>query len=243
MAVGRLELEEELDGKYRDLIGRVRSLRSDYEAAGMAVPPRVMLFLHGEASPEKAAAEGPTMTIQPPAPPLLPPEASDSWIWIPVGQLAPLTLVRGVLRRAEQPLPREAVVEAVTKVKPGVNPGSIANIGTRLSEQGVITRSEAGWQLVNPESAPVLYRDHAWGKSGMVFEPVDLANQRRNCVIHLLTAVSGGLQVIQIVKFLENKPWVHGPVTKDLIKTDMQTLMDEGRATRVGGGTKKWRIA
>jgi len=48
------------------------------------------------------------------------------------------------------------------------------------------------------------------------------------------------LQIMQILQVLEGCDWVHAPLSKDLLKADLQVLDAENRAKRIGN-SGKWR--
>lgn len=241
MPPDQFELEQKAQEAYVAIMQDMRQLRSAFEAAGVRVPDRVLRFLQGEPAPSSEASQSssPRAIIPPPVAPPRPPEASQHWLWLPIDQMTPTGLVRGILRAAAHPLTPKMLIEQLRELRDNINPGSIANIGTRLEQQGSISRTEAGWQLAPNANAPVLYSGNAWG-SEELFESYELAAQRRNCIFHVLRVYEDGLQPMQLVKALEGCTWVHASVTKDLIKTDLQTLDQEGRAKRIGN-SGKWR--
>ena len=234
MSLDWLELETTAQRAYLDLVEKVRECRVHYENAGLPVPPRILRFLDDEAP----AAPVPSVVIPPPTAPRRPVQARADWFWLPTGSAMPTTLVRAVLRDGPQPV--RTLVARVTELRGSdVNAGVIANIGTRLAESNEITRDKGQWALANPDAAPILLEGNVWGSKDM-FEPYDLAEHRRNCIVHVLKAHPDGLQIISINRLLERCDWVHAPLSKDVVKTDMGTLHDEGRAKRYGK-SGKWR--
>jgi hypothetical protein len=238
MAADRLELEATAHDIYLRLIKEVRECRVAFENAGIAVPARVNRFLDDE-DRANGSPTPPSVVITPPPSPQRPPQARRDWLWLPVAMATPTTLVRGVLRDGR--LQSRAIIDRIgeLRVDTPVSPGVIANIGTRLDEKGEITRDEDGWALTDPERAPIILEGHLWGPKS-AFEQYDLAEHRRNCVVHVIRAHPVGLQIVQILKMLEACGWVQAPLSKDLIKTDLHTLDGEGRAKRIGN-SGKWR--
>jgi hypothetical protein len=121
-----------------------------------------------------------------------------------------------------------------------VNKGSVANIGTRLQERGVITRPKGqGWTLMDSSRAPVLNGKYAWGDPEM-FIAQELAARRREAIVHVLRHFRDGLQNMQILTQLEGCTWLKTPLTKDLVKMDMLDLQHDVKVRR--GSSRKWTL-
>jgi hypothetical protein len=239
MPVDRLELEEQAHAAFVQFAKEARKVRSAFESAGLVLPDRLRRFLHDE-QPAAAAPAQPRLVIPPlPAPPR-PAEAGENWIWVPAADMTIVGLVRCVLRASAGPVARDALLESLRKHRINVNPGSVANIGTQLDKAGEITRTDTGWTLVDSSMAPVINGSNAWGATQSVFESYELAARRRSCIVHVLRLQPDGLQPMQLLKQLEQCDWLHTPLSKDLIKADLQTLDDQGRAKRIGN-SGKWR--
>lgn len=233
-----LDLEMKAMEAYRQAIVAVRTARSAYEAAGMTVPDRVLAFL-GEA-PAPAAISEAKLVIPAPQPPPRPPEAGPRWLWVRASEMTVVGLVKAVLRASGQAMPRESVLAEVQRIRAETNSGSVANVGTRLAEDGVIQRGSGGWSLRDPSTAPVLYEGYGWGELGML-ESYEVAAYRRACLLHVLRLQQDGLQPAQLLKQMEQCSWLLTQVSKDLVKMDLETLDGLGKAKRVGGGSGKWK--
>jgi hypothetical protein len=205
----------------------------------------VLLRFLGEERPvHTPAPKQHRVTIPPPdRPSPVPPEAEgkDDWIWIGVEDATPTTVTLGVLRRAASPIPAGDVIEQVQRLRSEIPSGTVANLGTRFSGEGLISRTDSGWTLVDKTRAPVLCGNHLWGPVS-VLTPQDLAAHRRDSLLHLLRGSPSGLQIVQMVSMLEGcRDWMRAPITKDLVKVDMQRLDQDGLVKRVGN-TRKWRV-
>lgn len=168
-------------------------------------------------------------------------EAQEEWLSIPAVEGTATSLVLAALRDKSTPVPVRRVGELVAEVNPRIALGSIHNIGTRLSAQGVIRRTEDGWALLRNEASPLLDHGYLWGPRN-VFDKPDLAAHRREAILHILECFPGGLQIVQIVEQLKSTSWVLAPVSKDLLKADMEILENDRKVRRVGN-SKKWEGA
>lgn len=215
-----------------------RTCRALFEQAHMALPEPLKRFL-GETEREDTSA--PRVVIPPLQAPPRPAEAEANWIWVPVIGMTPTGLVLGVLRRAPAPIPVRKIIDEIARLGAKPNEGSIQNIGTRLSNQHVITRSDDGWKLIQSDNAPVIYKGHAWGLHER-FEKYEIAVYRRLCLLHVLRVHADGMQNMQLLKAIETCDWVNlPPLSKDVIKLDLESLQKEGEIKRIGN-TGKWII-
>jgi len=177
-----------------------------------------------------------------PAPetPPRPSEWRDGWIWVPLKEMTPTGLVKGVLRGAGRRLSLKAIMETIAGLGvDNVNAGSVANIGTRLASLKVIDRSDDGWLLGSPQTAAVLHEDSAWGLPE-VFDRQEITAYRRTGIRHLLRANPDGLLIAQIDGMLDDCEWMHAPHNKDQVKLDLKVLGMAGEVQRLRGG--KWRF-
>jgi len=222
------------------LMEAARECRRLYDAANMNVPEPLARLLGEEPSPSASTGAKPRLIVPPPERPSAPAEYRDDWIWIPLSAATATTLVLGVLRGATVPMAAKEVVARVQRVRPDAVGGTIANIGTRLSST-VLRRTDQGWSLEDSSRAPVLFGDFAWG-SPDVFGKQELAAHRRQTILHVLRVNPDGLQTTQLLKMLGRCPWLRAPVTKDLVKIDMEELQGDGQVRRIGN-TRKWALA
>ena len=72
-----------------------------------------------------------------------------------------------------------------------------------------------------------------------IFQKSEIAGHRRDAILHVLSNFDSGLQTRQLVEQLGRCSWVHAPVNKDLIKTDLEMLAELGKVRR-RGNSKKW---
>lgn len=223
------------------MVKAAEDCRNLFDEAGMAYPEPLRRLL-GLMKPEDAGMTRREPSIQIPPPDVSrPPGVADGWIYVPKAALTPQTVVLGLLREVGVPLPVKQVVTAVRATGCEANDGSIANIGTRLASQGVITRSDSGWSLVDKEKAPILNGKYAWGTADM-FMKQEVAARRRDAILHMLKLFPAGLMSLQIVEQLEGCAWLKTPLSKDLVKMDMEDLKRDGLVRR-SGTTKKWVLA
>jgi hypothetical protein len=126
---------------------------------------------------------------------------------------------------------------------PASNQGSIFNIGSRLSDRGVVRKlAEGGLVLVNRDQAPVINAQYVWG-SAEVFQSAELAARRREIILDLLRSNSRmGLRNVEISAALERGPALGTSVTTDVIKIDMEQLSREKKAARLPG-SRRWVLA
>jgi hypothetical protein len=175
-----------------------------------------------------------------PRPDLVPQGMNDEWVSIPVKKAIATSLVLAYLRADGGAVPVRTILNYVSGILPEVGGGTIANIGTRLSNAGIIARGGIGWSLIKSEAAGLVLGDRYWAPVE-IMEKQELAAHRREAILHTLPTFKSGLQLVQIVERLKEFPWVKAPVNKDLLKDDMQILLKEGKV-RHRGNTKKWEV-
>lgn len=233
--------EEEAFAAFAALMRQARECRTLFETAGVPLPARLRIFLSDVMIADVARdVERPMTVVPPPDPPPRPTEWQERWIWVPVSDVNTSGLVRGVLRGAKNPMTPKQIMEAVRGLgKSDVNAGSVANIGTRLSEAGEIMRDDGMWSMIDRARAPVLHEGYAWGPPS-AFEKQEVAAYRRMCIIHVLRAQPDGLQPIQLTRTLQHCDWLQAPCSNDLVKFDIQELQESQKIRRVGN-TGKWR--
>jgi len=223
---------------FSGLLKQAKECRSLYEAAGIDLPERLQRFLSEGVPAASRTKESPGVIVKPMPSPSRPSGVPPEAIWLPVRQLTATTMVRAMLREHGTSSAR-AIIDLCAASEYELGPGTLANIGTRLSDAGEINRDGGKWTLRPDIAVPVVLDRIGWAKPD-VFDKNERANFRRLCIAHILKLFPDGLQILQLTRQLEKADWVHAPVSKDLIKTDMQTLMGEGLAKRVGN-SGKWK--
>lgn len=220
------------------LLRLVDECRALFDEAGMDYPAPLKRLLNVEGR-KSATAASHTVHIDPPTTPHRPAGVSSTWIYVPIPSLAAQTFVLGVLRDADEPMSAKEITDAARARGLTVSTGSVANVGTRFEAKGWIERIKGqGWLLTDGSVAPVLSGDYAWGPSE-IFTRQELAARRREMILYVLDHFPEGLQNLQILARLESCDWLGTPVTKDLVKADMDELQREGMVRR-RGNSKKW---
>lgn len=220
------------------LLKQAESCRTLFDEANLAYPEPLKRVLGVESMNGAGTDEVAMLRIGPPRTQSRPDGAPGDWLAIPTDGMMVQTAIPAILRQ-NGALPVKSIVGEFARLGVKASAGSIANAGTRLETQGVIRRDKsAGWHLVNPSQAPILNGLHVWGpRDG--FTKQELASRRREAIQHLLSQVSGGLQVLQILEFLKRADWLGTPLSKDLIKVDMEELQRDGLVRRTGN-SRKW---
>lgn len=236
MSADLFNAELEAQRSLLELLEKAQQCKMLYERAHMALPEPLKRVLGLNSNGAKSGGS----YIAPPDRPSLPAEGEADWIAIRIPDATPTSLALAILQQAKRPVPAKDVIEQITSAKPEVTRGSIANIGTRLTKQGLIRRTSEGWELVSRESAPLLHKELLWGPK-TIFGKYELAAHRREAILHILSSFPTGLQTVQLVGELRKCSWVQAPINKDLVKEDMEALQADGRVKR-RGNSKKWEI-
>jgi hypothetical protein len=230
-------LERQVTKAWDKLLDDAEACRDLYLQAGKPVPARLRRFL----SDDDAGLETETKIVVPP--PVMPPRpsvAAQDWIWLDHVNLTPATAVRTVLQAATEPMPVREVIEAVHRLGVEASEGTVANIGTRLHNLGQIVRSELGWKAQALGEVPVLYKGNAWGAPG-TFDKTEVASYRRACLLHVFALSSDGLQPMQLLKTMETCDWFKVPLNKDILKLDLENMIEDGAIKRIGATGKYTR--
>jgi hypothetical protein len=224
------------------LLEAAERCREVYERAHMALP-EPLKRLYGIGVPLSAEAKAkPSLTIPPPEF-ARPPESQSGWISVPMRGGSPATASLAVLRAADgEPVRARDIQERVQGLLRDSNPGSVANVGTKLDAEGVIERGQEGWRLLVPEKAPVIHEGRFWGPP-TIFGKYELAAVRREAILHLLRLSNAGLQTSQIIDQLSQCSWLLDvPVNKEIVQADVEFLQEQ-KTIRRRGASKKWEIA
>jgi hypothetical protein len=220
-----------------DLLTQAKAVRWNFEDANVGIPPALSRLLGESANGHDG--ESPKIIVSPPKTPRPPGVATDNWVWFDPRDATLTTLALAILRTSESPMLANDLFHEIRNFHKDANSGSFANIGARL-DGTIIKRSEEGWTLVDPTNAPVLFDGYIWGEPS-VFKNTELAGHRRALICHMLQAWPGGLQIVQLVHHLRSSGLCRAPVSKDLVKVDMETLEKEGQARRIGN-SRKWVV-
>jgi hypothetical protein len=229
--------EEAAVKAFGQLMEQARQCRSLYERAGVAIPDRLSRFLGTSATVDRTKPEHPTISVPPPEPPPRPADWKEGWIWIPAAAANVSSLIRGILRAQGAPMTPKQIIEELGKYKSEVSAGSVANIGTRLNELGHIERSNGFWFAPDASKFPVIHEGFVWGEQD-IFEAQEVAAYRRICLLHVLRAHPDGLQTVQLTKTLGMCRWLRAPLSKDLVKADLEELLSEQKVRKVGHSGK-----
>jgi hypothetical protein len=226
--------------KFTALMKQAIDCRALFINAGLDIPLPLRRFLDEPVASENSAN---VAVVPPPKAPPAPPGSKEDWIWVSIREMAATGLVLGILREAGTPMRSRDVRAIVQKLRPEILSGTIANIGTRLKNKEIETTDD-GWRLINPEKAPVLFKDFAWGPV-TIFIKQEVAAYRREIIKHILSQeiYRSGLQNSQLLALMTNQPGASVPLTKDILKEDINYLSspEVGIIKRVGG-SKKWRL-
>jgi len=169
-----------------------------------------------------------------------PSDIDPDWIWLDLKDATPGTLALTLVHESENGMTARELQEKMRELGVEVSLGTIANIGTRATENEYIIRDEDGrWMLLQPERAGVIRDGRIWGTPS-IFQVQEAAQYRRHAIVHLLKENPVGLQQSQIIAQLRQQELVPAsiPVNKALVKADMEAL--EGTRARRRGNTKKW---
>jgi hypothetical protein len=238
MAFDLLTAEQEAIQSLSDLIAQAKRCQALHERARMTLPEPLkrMLGLSTNGSGKVAVAN-----VSPPERPPLPIGAGSDWVSIPATAAYPQSLILAFLRNADAPVPVAHLIASAQAIQPDIRKGSIHNIGTRLERNELITRSKEGWELLTPEEAPILDQELIWAPA-KILTMQELAAHRREAVLHLLKTFRTGLQTSQLIEVLQNCPWVHAPVSKELVQDDVELLSKAPAKIKRRGASKKWEV-
>ena len=234
-----IEAEQEAAQSLVDLYEGARRCRELHEAAQMSLPDALKRFLG--MSEDRAKIERRPLGVPRPETPRRPEGAGPSWVVIEVKDALPTSIALALLAEADGLMRSRDIIRAVTEQLPNVSEGSIANIGTRLSADKIITRREGGWALRDLDYAGIIDDAFLWAPADKLARP-ELAAHRRRAIVHILGHFTAGLELLQIVNELRKCDWVRAPVSKDLLKADIPALVDAGRIRR-RGSTRKWELS
>jgi hypothetical protein len=229
--------EREAYQSFTELLAQAEKCRILFDRASIAIPEPLKRLL----GTSDVFGRGPQRALIPPPERNSPPEGSPEWISIDLKDAITTSIVLCVLRgNHPQPMRPKDVAARVEELRPEISSGTIANIGGRLDGKQ-IRRSQGLWGLIRPEQGAVLHQGRLWGDA-KIFDKYELASHRREAILHVLRYFPTGLQNLQILEQLKNLSWLHAPLTKDLVKEDMNALLTE-RLVRRRGNTRKWEPA
>jgi hypothetical protein len=236
-----IQAEQEAYQSYLALLDQARRCAELYERAELDLPERVQRLLGMIEGGARKVTRNAGAHIQPPERINPPKESGVDWISIDAKKGIVTTVMLAILRSANGgPVRSKEVTEKVREILQDATPGSVANAGTRVFGDSV-ERTDEGWKLIKPEKAAILHEGRLWGPPSVFVSP-EIAAHRRDGILHILKAFPTGLQIVQIVEQLKNCSWVKAPVSKDLLKMDMQVLRSEEKVRQVSH-SKKWQIS
>jgi Fe2+ or Zn2+ uptake regulation protein len=235
----RFAKEIEGFGLLQKLLQQADEVRKFFVAAGLPLPGPLSRLL-GEAEAPVTSPQGMPARKKVIHPPTKRPEtAKDDWIAIRLEGLTSQDLALAFLRDAAGPVAPKALYERIDKIKHGIQPGTIYNIGPRLISRGVLIKNEDSgeWHLSDPSQAPLMEGEYAWGPRE-VFSPQALASYRRDRILSILAESPDGLTTMQIAKTIQSEGV---PASKEVAMNDMEELQTKGIVGR-SGRHRKWSI-
>jgi hypothetical protein len=241
MTMDQWKAEQEAYKSLSEVLEKVEKCRVLFEQARLTLPEPLKRFLTTTTNGTDGSGHRPqsSVVIPPPDAPPRPSDASLDWIFMQATDVTPAALTLAVMRAAKGPIRPRDIIERVTAISPKTPGGSVSNVGTRLSGK-LINRTDDGWQLIDETAVPILHEGWVWGPA-KVFDPHDLALHRRDAILHLLKCNPAGLQIVQLVDQLRSCPWVYAPISKDLLKADMEVLARDSKVKK-RGNSGKWEI-
>jgi hypothetical protein len=229
------ERESEAYAGLQRLMDDAKAAKTLFERAGLPIPaPLARMLGDGRSGSGIHGA----ITVPPIEEPERPPGVGPDWLWVCVRNAITITLVKSLLGRSDVALRPKDVVDQVIKIRPDLSTGGIYNSATPLERAGLLTRETDGWLRTTGWVAPVLNGKFVWG-SVESLQKQEVAWHRRQLILHMLSVYRTGLQVLQIVENLQKMPQCKSPVSKDLVKADMEVLQEEKKVKRAGA-SKKW---
>lgn len=210
--------------------------------AGLRLPVRLAAMFQPDYRDDGNASSAAIAIPRPPPPSQPPRGATAGWIYLRIADAQETSLVLAVLAR-NKGTSASMTIQMVQALRPNVNTGTIANIGSRLEQEGIIRRDADGWWLVSTDHSFEFTREHIWGPP-CAFQKQELATYRRMVILHILGLSADGQQVSQLTKILEKHcPWFSDdiPVTKFLVKADMAALSAKKLVKKISG-SQKWAL-
>ncbi|MDD5656777.1 MAG: hypothetical protein PHF00_05925 [Elusimicrobia bacterium] len=219
---------------FNDWFDQGKKLVDLFRQHDLTLPPTLRL-LTGD---KKHEANHKSLVVLPPEKPESPGGVQSDWRWIKAADASAQTLVLAILNEGK-PVPPVEIAKRIADLNPDVSTGGVYNVGPRLDGKK-IHRTKQGWVLIADKPAPTLYKGYIWGPPE-VLAPQDLATFRRMAIVHLLGGCPDGLKIVEIYKMLKSVDWLGKPMSKDLIKDDMDVL-EKKDIVRQMGVSKKWNL-
>lgn len=239
MALTKFKSELLAYESFTRLLRQAEECADAFRQASIDVPAALKRLLADESENGDEPKELQLSLIPPVRREQTPIEAGRDWISISVGDCTPTSVTLAVLKEANRPMRARDVSERVLQHLPQATYGTIANLATRLAGSQ-IQRTDDGWTLLRPESAPVLCNGYLWGPP-TVFSKQEIAAHRREALCMVLQTFPTGLQIVQIVDQLKSLGWVQAPINKDLLKEDVAVLSAQGKISK-RGNSGKWEL-
>jgi Fe2+ or Zn2+ uptake regulation protein len=226
---------------YIRLLQQGEECRRLYADASISMPPPLRRLL-GEDSKKEAASpllrqDFPTL-LKNPERDIVPSGVGEDWVSIRISEVTPETLLLAILRSSGSHLGTGELMSAMRQLRPSTSTQTMYNVIARCTDKKLIEATSGGWKLVSADSGGILAGTYLWAKD---LPKNDLTTHRREALLHLLEQ-HPKLQVMQIVRSLENWKWVRSPVNKDLIKADLGVLEAEGVVKRSDDDPKRWEV-
>ena len=235
MAVN-LKAELEASKSLVELLELADRTRQLYQGARLPLPDALRRLLGSNGVPQTGYSTPLAQAIPP-----IPPEAEHDWAWVPLVECSPITLIKALLRGSDG-LRSKELYEQITPLGIEASLGTVSNAAVRLESHGIVTREDdQRWKLVKPELSGVISEGYVWGPADS-FTMQELAAHRRQAILQLLGANHGGIQLVPLTEELRKLGWVKAPISKDLLKGDMDWLLARNKVRRIGN-SRKWGLA
>ena len=232
--VDKFQLDLEAQQSLTKLYEQAQVTRDLFRRAGQAMPERLRLFLGMNSNGTQESSN-----VKSPPRPRAPKEANEDWIFVPVKDAMAQSVMLGILKDNPRPMKPKEIIEAFRRFDPDINVNVVYNMGPRLKGKSIET-SDDGWVLVKRDEAPIIVGDYIWGLPKFLALQ-DIAEHRRNGILHILKFFDTGLELLQITEQLRKAPWIKATVNKDLVKADISELLKADKIRR-RGNTKKYEL-
>lgn len=237
--MGEFEREAEAYSSLQHLMEEAQKTKAMFVRAGLPIPA-TLWRMFGESKPSARGTEG-AINVPPIEEPNRPAGVDQDWIWIAIPDAITITLVKAIMGRAGKALRPKEIVQQVQAIRPELSTGGVYNTAKYLVNADLLDRTDEGWALKGNPAVPILNGKYLWAPPD-ILQKQEVAAHRREAILHILKVFKTGLQILQIVEMLKRMTQCRAPVSKDLVKVDMEVMQDE-KKVRKAGSSKKWVLA